>query len=360
MKEKLRNSSLEDCIEWVHFGLTSEDINNVAYGLILSDAVGEVMYPKMQELTERFAEFGSNYSDVPILARTHGQPASPTTMGKEFKVFHERLKRQLHNISDQELLVKLNGATGNYNALNVAFPEVSWKGFTEEFVKMLNNNRQIRLSPNFHTTQIESRDSYIELFDSIKRFNNILVDFTQDIWRYISDGWIVKKPAEGEVGSSTMPHKVNPINFENAEGNLGIANALFEFYARKLPVSRLQRDLSDSTVARTYGVAFGHSLLSYKSTLRGLKTLSVNERKVKEDLENHPEVISEAIQTVLRREGIKMPYEKLKGLTQGKKVTMDTFELFINQMNISQTIKAELRAITPLNYLGLAEELAKD
>lgn len=359
MKEKLRGTSLEDSLEWIHFALTSEDVNNLAYGLMLSDGVGEVVLPSVKELYQTIEGLAQQYKDVPMLARTHGQPASPTTFGKEFKVFSSRLKRQLKQLENYEILVKLNGATGNYNAHRVAYPKVDWVAFTKDFVERFNDGRRLRLKPNLVTTQIEPHDTYAELFDNLRRLNTILIDFDQDMWRYISDDWIKQKPVEGEVGSSTMPHKVNPIDFENSEGNLGIANALFGYFATKLPISRLQRDLSDSTVERNFGVALGHSIIGYRSAQKGLGKIAVNEQKVVEELENHPEVISEAIQTVLRREGIEMPYERLKELTRRRKPTMDDFRKFIDELDVSDTVKKELRLISPKNYTGISRLLVE-
>ena len=359
MKDKLKGTSLEDSLEWIHFALTSEDVNNLAYGLMLSDGVGEVVLPTSQELYDTIEALAQRYKDIPMLARTHGQPASPTTFGKEFKVFSSRMKRQLDQLANSEILVKLNGATGNYNAHRVAYPEVDWIEFTRNFVEEFNDMRRIKLKPNLLTTQIEPHDTYAEFFDNLRRLNTILMGFDQDMWRYISDDWITQKQIEGEIGSSTMPHKVNPIDFENSEGNLGIANALFGYFSSKLPVSRLQRDLSDSTVERNFGVALGHSLIGYKSAQKGLSRISVNEQKVVEELENHPEVISEAIQTVLRREGAKIPYERLKELTRGRKTTMDDFRQFINDLNVSDKAKEELRQITPTNYTGIARLLVE-
>ncbi|MBU0456749.1 MAG: adenylosuccinate lyase [Nanoarchaeota archaeon] len=359
MKEKLRGTSLEDSLEWIHFALTSEDVNNLAYGLMLSDGVGEVVLPSVEELYETIEGLAKQYKDIPMLARTHGQPASPTTFGKEFKVFASRLRRQLDQLGAYEILVKLNGATGNYDAHHVAYPQVDWIEFTRDFVERFNDGRKVRLKPNFVTTQIEPHDTYAELFDNLRRLNTVLIGFDQDMWRYISDDWIKQKPVEGEVGSSTMPHKVNPIDFENSEGNLGLANVLFGYFSSKLPVSRLQRDLSDSTVERNFGVALGHSLIGYKSAQKGLSKIAVNEQKVVEELENHPEIISEAIQTVLRRERAEMPYERLKELTRGRKPTMDNFRIFIDGLDVSQKVKEELSQISPTNYTGIARLLVE-
>lgn len=357
MKYKLKNTSLEDSLEWLHFALTSEDVNNLAYGLMLSDSIENIILPKAKRVHGKMESFAQEYKDFPMLARTHGEPASPTTVGKEFKIFASRLEKQLNQLENCEILVKLNGATGNYNAHYIAYPQVDWVKFTKNFVKNFNKEKTIKLKPNLITTQIEPHDTYAELFDNIKRLNTIIIDFDQDIWRYISDDWLKQKVAEGEVGSSTMPHKVNPIDFENSEGNLNLANALFEFFARILPISRLQRHLSDSTIIRNFGTALGYSLIGYKSALKGLNKIAINEEKIIEALENHPEVISEAIQTILRREGIEMPYEQLKELTRGKKVTMKDFHKFIEELNVSDEVKNELKKITPTNYTGIAELL---
>lgn len=369
MKERLCSTSLRDSLEWIHFALTSEDTNNLAYGLMLSGGIGEVVLPAIEELYGKIDDFAQKYKNVPMLARTHGQPASPTTVGKEFNFFATRLKRQLDQLKNHEILVKLNGATGNYNAHCVAYPQIDWLNFTKDFVQRLNDliesgfanplravgeRRMIRLKPNFVTTQIEPHDSYAELFDIFRRLNVILVDFNQDVWRYISDEWFKQKTVDGEVGSSTMPHKINPIDFENSEGNLGVANALFGYFTTKLPISRLQRDLSDSTVKRNFGVALGHCLVGYRSALKGLSKLAVNETKIVEELEDHPEIISEAIQTVLRREGTRMPYEQLKALTRGSKVTMRELSQFIDGLDVSDDVKAKLREITPTGYTGIA------
>lgn len=366
MADKLRGTTLEDSLDWIHFALTSEDVNNLAYGLMLSEGINAILLPAAQDLQTRIKDLSKDYGKTPMLARTHGQPASPTTFGKEFNVFHERMTKQIHNTASSPLYVKLNGATGNYNAHYISHPNVDWVEFTREFTRKLSSKLQskvfggdgIRLLPNFVTTQIEPHDSYALLFDNLKNLNSIIIDFNQDMWRYISDGWIIQKPVEGEVGSSTMPHKVNPIDFENAEGNLTFANAMFEYFSRKLPVSRLQRDLSDSTVERNFGVAFGHTLIGYKSTLRGLSKIAVDEKKVVQELRRHPEVISEAIQTILRREGVEMPYEQLKELTRGKKPTMKDFRMFIEGLNVSDEVKRELRRIRSENYTGIAETLS--
>jgi adenylosuccinate lyase len=358
IKGELSKTSLRDSIEWIHFALTSEDTNNIAYGLILSEATAKVLLPKLKEIDHELKLLSGRYKGLPMLARTHGQPASPTTFGKEMNVFAERLGRGLDHLLGQKILVKTNGASGNYNAHVVAFPKVDWLKFSENFIAGLNKKLIFKLELNLFTTQIEPHDSYLELFDHFRRMNSMLIDLNQDMWRYISDNWVTQKPKAGEIGSSTMPHKINPIDFENSEGNLGLANALFEFFARKLPISRLQRDLSDSTVERAFGTAFGHSYLAYLSLLKGLSKISVNEAKIKEDLNNHPEIIAEAIQTILRREGVKMPYEKLKELTRGKQVTLDDIHNFIKTLEVNDKIKKELLKITPENYIGLASKIA--
>lgn len=358
IKDHLKESSMKDVLEWIHFALTSEDVNNIAYSLALSDALEKVIVPAIRNIEQTLNGLAVKHANLPMLARTHGQPASPTTFGKEFKVFAARLQRRMVWLETAGIQAKLNGATGNWNAHVVAYPQIDWMEFSRKFVESFNENREHKLESNLITTQIEWHDSYVAIFDTLRRVNMILTDLSQDLWRYISDGWIAQAPKEGEVGSSTMPHKINPIDFENAEGNLGTANAMFEFFARKLPVSRLQRDLSDSTVERSFGVALAHSLVAYQALTKGLGKIKVNEEKVREELRAHPEVIAEAIQTVLRREGVAMPYEELKKLTRGKEVTMEDFALFIDGLQVGDAIKKELRAITPENYVGLAEKIA--
>ncbi|MBI2630949.1 adenylosuccinate lyase [Candidatus Nomurabacteria bacterium] len=360
IKEKLAKTSLKDSVEWVHFALTSEDTNNISYALMISDSLDYVIKPAISRIVTELNNLAKKYKNLPMLARTHGQPASPTTFGKEMSVFAHRLDRGLNHLLGQRILVKLNGASGNYNAHMAAYPNVDWLKFTKDFILRLDKlePRTLHLEPNLITTQIESHDSYVELFDRFKRLNNMLIDFNQDMWRYISDEWVGQIPKKGETGSSTMPHKINPIDFENSEGNLGLANSLFEFFARKLPISRLQRDLSDSTVERAVSTAFGHSLLAYVMLEKGLGKISVNETKIKEDLSKHPEVIAEAIQTILRREDLEMPYEKLKELTRGKKVELADIHEFIKNLSVNDKIKKELLKITPENYTGLASKLA--
>lgn len=358
IKESLKKTSLKDTLEWVHFGLTSEDTNNVAYALMLSDSLEHVMIPEIKKIVKELDVLAKKYKALPMLARTHGQSASPTTFGKEMKVFVARLEKRLEGLQGIKIQAKLNGATGNYNAFMAAYPKANWLSFSKKYIESFNSSRSQKLEANLITTQIECHDSYVAVFDTVRRINTILLDFNQDMWRYISDNWVTQKPKAGEVGSSTMPHKINPIDFENSEGNLGLANALFEFFARKLPVSRLQRDLSDSTVERAFGTAFGHSLLAYIMLSRGLGKISVNEKKITEDLLDHPEVVAEAIQTVLRREGYPIPYESLKALTRGKIVTMADFTTFIDTLTVSPKIKTELKQFTPESYIGLAPILA--
>ena len=358
IKEKLSKTSLKDSIEWIHFGLTSEDTNNIAHALMLSDSLEKVMIPTIIKIIREINILAKKYKDLPMLARTHGQSASPTTFGKEMRVFSLRLEKRLEGLKSIQIEAKLNGATGNYNAHIVAYPKVNWLDFSKKFIESFNKNRTQKLKMNEVTTQIECHDSYVAVFDTIRRKNTILIDFNQDMWRYISDEWIGQIPKKGETGSSTMPHKVNPIDFENSEGNLGLANTLFEFFARKLPISRLQRDLSDSTVERSFGTAFGYSYLAYSSILNGLSKIKVNELKIKEDLNSHPEVITEAIQTILRREGVEMPYEKLKELSRGKKINIADIHNFINSLDVNDKLKKELLKITPENYIGIAPKLA--
>jgi len=359
LKDKLENSSLKKELEWIHFALTSEDINNIAYGLMVSLSVKKVIIPEIETIYNTLNGLAEKYANTAILARTHGQPASPTTFGKEFKVFAERIKRQLAQLKAYKLLIKLNGATGNYNANISAYPNFDWLSFSQKFTEHLNKTFDLNLQTNLITTQIEPHDSLIELFDILRRINLILINFSQDIWRYISDDFIKQKPVEGEVGSSTMPHKVNPIDFENAEGNLGLANSLFSFFSNKLPISRLQRDLSDSTVLRNIGSSFAYCLIAYKSIQKGLTKIEINETKVSEILDSHWEIISEAIQTILKREHIETPYELLKELTRGKKINQNEFIEFIDKLDVTNEVKEELKKLSPNTYIGLADKISK-
>ena len=360
IKKRLAATSLKDIAEWTHFALTSEDINSASYGMALRASLQSAIFPALSEIQAALGALAKEHAGTPMLARTHGQSASPTTFGKEMRVFETRLARQLEQLHSRSILVKFGGATGNYNAHVAAMPDVDWREFSRKFVVRLNVGYKIPLELNEFTTQIEPHDTYAELFDNLRRIDTILLDLSQDVWRYISDGWLTQKTKEGEVGSSAMPHKVNPIDFENAEGNLGLANALFNHFSNKLPVSRLQRDLSDSTVERTFGSAFAHSLIAYASFARGLEKLSVNEEAVRSDLTAHPEVLAEAIQTILRREGVEVPYEKLKELTRGREVTLEDFAKFIDGLALASTVKKQLKALRPENYIGLAKEIAED
>jgi len=364
IKLKLKNSSLTDVLEWVHFALTSEDVNSTAHALSLRGAVEAVMLPALGKVAKEIIGLARTYADTAMLARTHGQSATPTTFGKEMNVFATRLEKQVRALRSSSILMKWGGPTGNYNAHVVALPQVDWLAFARSFAERLNADGAgkgdfVRVGLNEVTTQIEPHDTYAEMFDNLRRINTILLDLSQDVWRYISDGWITQRPKAGEIGSSTMPHKVNPIDFENAEGNFGVANALFEHLSRKLPVSRLQRDLSDSTVERTFGTAFAHSLIGYGALMRGFSKIGVNEQALRDALEAHPEVIAEAIQTVLRVADVEMPYEKLMALTRGKQVTMEDFATFIDGLEVSAETKAQLKALRPETYIGLAGTLAR-
>src|SRR5690554_372327 len=339
IKEKLDNTDLKEKLEFIHFGLTSQDINNTAIPLSLRDAVEEVYLNELNEVISELNAFAIEWKDIPMLARTHGQPASPTRLGKEIMVYAERLKEQYNALIDTPFSAKFGGATGNFNAHHVAYPEVDWIEFANEFV-----NDTLGLFRSQTTTQVEHYDNLARLFDAMKRINTILTDFNRDIWSYISMDYFKQKIKEGEVGSSAMPHKVNPIDFENAEGNLGIANALFEHLSAKLPISRLQRDLTDSTVLRNIGVPIAHTLLAIKSMQKGLGKLLINEAKIKSDLEDNWAVVAEAIQTVLRRENFPKPYEALKDLTRkNEKITAESIAEFIDGLNVSEEIKKELK-----------------
>ena len=364
IKLKLKNSSLADVLEWVHFALTSEDVNSTAHALALRGALEAVMLPAFAKVQAEIVRLARGHADTAMLARTHGQSATPTTFGKEMNVFARRLERQVATLRNSSVLVKWGGPSGNYNAQTVSLPQVDWLAFAHAFAERLNTvavdeTPSVRLALNEVTTQIEPHDTFAEMFDNLRRINTILIDLSQDVWRYISDGWVTQKPKEGEIGSSAMPHKVNPIDFENAEGNFGVANALFEHLSRKLPVSRLQRDLSDSTVARTFGTAFAHTLIGDNSLLRGFGKISVNENALREALTAHPEVLAEAIQTILRVANVEMPYEKLKDLTRGKQVTMADFAVFIDGLDVAPDVKARLKTLRPENYTGLAGQLAR-
>ena len=348
-KEALQSTSLAPLQEFVHFGCTSEDINNLAHALMLKQGITEIWLKQAEAVVAALDEFGNRHQNIPMLAHTHGQPASPTTVGKEMAVYSFRLKRQLQQIRAQTYLGKMNGAVGNFNAHFIAYPHVNWPDLARNFVE-----EGLGLTYNPLTTQIESHDYMAELFQAIHRFNSIIIDLDCDVWLYISKGYFKEKIKGDEVGSSTMPHKVNPIDFENSEGNMGLANALLEFLSRKLPVSRLQRDLTDSTVIRNMGVAIGHSTLALQSTLRGINKLSVDQAKLAADLSENWEILSEAIQTVMRKARLENPYEQLKALTRGHSVTAAELTEFVQQLSISAEDKERLLALTPATYLGNA------
>ena len=349
IKEQFKdNAELLAINEYVHFACTSEDINNLAHGLMLKQGLEQVMLPAMQDVLSQIKQLAHDHQSQPMLSRTHGQTASPSTMGKEMANVAARLERQLKQIKKMELLGKINGAVGNYNAHYSAYPEIDWQANAQTFVESLG------LTWNPYTTQIEPHDYIAELFDAIARFNTILLDFDRDIWGYISLGFFKQKTIAGEIGSSTMPHKVNPIDFENSEGNLGIANALLQHLASKLPISRWQRDLTDSTVLRNLGVGLAHSLIAYQSTLKGISKLQLNAPRLNADLDNACEVLAEPIQTVMRRYAIEEPYEKLKALTRGKAINAEIMADFIDTLELPQSVKDELKKLTPANYIGNA------
>ena len=340
---------LDDYKEFIHFGLTSQDINNTSVPLSVKEALEEVFYPQVEELIAQLKEYAEAWKDVPMLAKTHGQPASPTRLGKEVEVYVYRLSEQLATLRNCKMTAKFGGATGNFNAHHVAYPQHDWRAFGNRFV-----SEKLGLEREQWTTQISNYDHLGSVFDAIRRINTIIIDLDRDFWMYISMEYFKQKIKAGEVGSSAMPHKVNPIDFENSEGNLGIANAILQFLAQKLPVSRLQRDLRDSTVLRNVGVPVGHSVIAIQSTLKGLRKLILNEEKLREDLENTWAVVAEAIQTILRREAYPHPYEALKALTRtNEKMTEETIHAFVQTLNVSDSVKAELMAITPYNYTGI-------
>ncbi|QSX39387.1 adenylosuccinate lyase [Shewanella cyperi] len=355
IKEKIAgNAELVAIDEFVHFACTSEDINNLSHGLMLKEAREQVIVPYCQKLIDAIKALAKANKSVPMMSRTHGQPASPTTLGKEMANVVVRLERQLKQIQAVEIMGKINGAVGNYNAHLSAYPEVDWHALSQRFVTSLG------LNWNPYTTQIEPHDYIAELFDALARFNTIIIDFDRDIWGYIALGHFKQKTVAGEIGSSTMPHKVNPIDFENSEGNLGIANALMQHLASKLPVSRWQRDLTDSTVLRTLGVGIAHSIIAFQATLKGISKLEVNEASLAKELDNNWEVLAEPVQTVMRRYGIEKPYEKLKELTRGKRIDAAQLAQFIDNLELPQAVKAELKLLTPANYIGRAEAFVDD
>ena len=351
IKEKIKGTSLERRGEFVHFGCTSEDINNMSHALMLRDGL-KVLRAAQDAVTDKIAEMAHAFAAVPMLAHTHGQPASPTTLGKELAVVVARLRRQQEEIDRIVLPAKMNGAVGNFNAHLSAYPDVDWEALARGVIEGF-GLRQNRL-----TIQIEPHDGMAELFDALQRWNTVLLDFDRDVWTYVSMGYFKQKTVKGEIGSSTMPHKVNPIDFENSEGNLGLSNAVFGFLARKLPVSRMQRDLTDSTVLRNMGVAFGYALVAAASTLKGLGKLELNEARPADDLDHNWEVLAEPIQTVMRKVGMANPYERLKELTRGRRVTAEIMKEFVEGLDLPADDKARLLALTPATYVGMAEKLA--
>ena len=354
LKEKIAGQAeLEAVSEFIHFACTSEDINNLSYALMLKGGMEQVIQPELDKVTQAMRKLAHDYAEIPLLSRTHGQPASPSTLGKEMANVAYRLQRQQQQIQAAEYLGKINGAVGNYNAHLSAYPDIDWQSTAEQFVTSLG------LTWNPYTIQIEPHDYIAEVFDAVARYNTILIDFCRDVWGYIALGHFKQKVVAGEVGSSTMPHKVNPIDFENAEGNLGIANALMTHLAQKLPISRWQRDLTDSTVLRTLGVGLGHSMIAYQSALKGIGKLEANEGNTRADLDANWEVLAEPIQTVMRRYAIEQPYEKLKALTRGQRITPERLREFVNALDMPQAAKDELLAMTPATYIGNAVAQAK-
>jgi len=349
IKEEFDNLGLSQFKEFIHFGLTSQDINNTAVPLSIKDAFNDVFIPELTSVLDKLKDLSDKWKDIPMLARTHGQAASPTKLGKEIYVFLERVEKQIELMNSIPFSAKFGGATGNFNAHHVAFPEINWKEFGNNFVE-----NSLGLKRQQTTTQIEHYDNLAALMDSIKRINNILIDLSRDIWTYVSMDYFKQSIKKGEVGSSAMPHKINPIDFENAEGNLAMANAIYEFLSSKLPISRLQRDLTDSTVLRNIGVPFAHNLIAFSSLNKGLEKLVLNEEKIRNDLDNNWAVCAEAIQTILRRESYPNPYESLKDLTRtNSHITQESLSLFINGLDVSEKIKEELKRISPFNYTGI-------
>ncbi|MCF7836131.1 adenylosuccinate lyase [Candidatus Gracilibacteria bacterium] len=353
LQQKLTKTSLKNRIPFLHFALTSEDVNNLATAKMTANALKNVILPELKKVHAEILRRAKAWKKIPLLARTHGQPATPTTLGKEFFVFAKRLDRKIEQLKKQEIFGKLNGATGTFAAHQIAFPEVNWENFSRKFV------RKLGLTPNLATTQIEPHDWIAETCDELRGANNILIDFSRDVWNYISLNYFKLKKKEGEVGSSTMPHKVNPIDFENAEGNFGIANSLLSFLSDKLPISRMQRDLTDSTVLRNLGVAVGHSFLGWRSLQTGISKLEVNKAKLLVALRDNPEVLAEAIQTILRKNGEPQAYEKLKKLTRGEKLSVERIRKFVTELKIPTADKKRLLELTPEKYVGIAIKLVK-
>ncbi len=353
LQTRLSRTSLADTVSWLHFGLTSEDVNLTAQAIALRDARDRVMLPALDKIIAQLTDFARRYKSTHMLARTHGQPAIPTTFGKEMAVFVARLRKQHDRLSSHKFESKWSGAVGNYNALVAGAPHVDWPSFSENFL------RELGLEPAQASTQLIPYDNWLEYFQILQLINGILLDLCQDMWRYISDDYLKLRVVTGEVGSSTMPQKVNPIDFENAEGNLGLANALFEQYVRKLPVSRLQRDLSDSTVRRSFGAALGHTLIAWTSITRGLERVEANEAGLRSGLEAHWEVVAEGAQTILRAANAPSAYEQLKSLTRGKKITQESFRQWIESLEVDGNVKTKLRTLSPLTYIGLADDIVE-
>ncbi|NCO96731.1 MAG: adenylosuccinate lyase [Candidatus Aenigmarchaeota archaeon CG_4_10_14_0_8_um_filter_37_24] len=351
IKNKIKGTSLEDFTEIIHICLTTWDINNIAYALSIKESLKNIFLKEIESVEQALTKLAKENKDVVMLARTHGQPAVPTTLGKEIFVFAHRLTRQINQLKKIRLTAKFNGAVGNYNAHVATYPKVDWIKFSKDFI------RSFGLEENLITTQIEPYDNFAEIFHNIIRINNIFLDLDMDLWTYISMDYLKQKVKEDEIGSSAMPQKVNPIDFENSEGNIGVANSLLNYFCNKLAISRLQRDLSDSTVIRNIGVAFAHSIIAYQSTLKGLEKIEVNKGKISQDLKDYPEIISEGIQTILRREGIEGAYEKMKELTRGKKIGKDDIKKFIKNLNVAEEVKKELLELAPENYIGLAKKI---
>lgn len=354
LRHMFNDSSLKDRLEFFHFGLTSEDVNNLAYTSMLKGALDKSIVPALLKLNDKIADFAEQYAELPMPGRTHGQHAVPTTVGKEFAVFAERIAKRIGKLAAVELEGKLNGATGNYSSFYAAYPNVDWVSFSRRFVQFFG------LKHNPTTTQIESHDSWVEVFGILKHINNILIGFNQDVWGYISDDYIMQKKEEGTVGSSTMPQKINPIRFENSEGNLQVANSLLTGFEDKFPKSRFQRDLSDSTVSRYIGAALASCLLAYKNTIRGLGRIEPNYGKLEEELDAHWEVLAEPIQQILRREGVSGAYDIMKNLTQGRKWTRADVERFAHEADLRDTVREEIRLLSPYNYIGIAPDLARN
>ena len=359
LRLKLQNTSLKDRLHWLHFALTSEDVNSVSYALMLSNGLGEVLLPALENLCRALTQLARKEAGSVLLARTHGQPAVPTTFGKEIRVFEQRLARQIKQLKKQPISCKFGGAVGNFNAHAAAFSHIAWPRIADKFIGSFNKTRRIKIYRTPVSTQVDPRDSYAELFDNLRRINVILIDFCRDMWQYISAGLVQQQIKKGEVGSSTMPQKVNPIDFENAEGNLQLAGALCDFFSNKLPISRLQRDLSDSTVLRNMPMAFGYMMVALASLQNGLKKIIFDRAAAKQEVNNHPEVLAEALQTILRAAGHANAYEQLRDFTRGRKITYQDLQQFIKKVDVPENIKKRLCTLTPEKYTGLAEKLAR-